>query len=372
MNQPLAHSTQPQHSPDAHPHTDISLVFDQVTKKDGRVVAVDNVSFSIPKGSLVTLVGPSGCGKTTTLRMIAGLESVTHGRILLNGEDVTRQSAIERNVSMVFQSYALFPHMTVLENVAYGLTVSGMPKREAEQRAIEGLSLVGLADYGPRLPSELSGGQQQRVAVARALVLEPQVLLLDEPLSNLDTKLRRHVRDEIRGIQLKLNLTAVYVTHDQEEAMAVSDRIIVMNKQKIVQHAPPRELFETPADEFVADFICNANLVSGEARRNESGRSDCVIGGVPITIPDRRARLGDVRVAVRPDAIRLFGEPEKHPLSGEIVYASFLGTEMQYTLKTPLGELFVRSSEVTAPHPLGSKVGIGFADHGLAIVGTLA
>ena len=145
-----------------------------------------------------------------------------------------------------------------------------------------------------------------------------------------------------------------------------------MNKQKIAQHGSPRELFETPADEFVADFICNANLVSGEARRNESGRSDCVIGGVPITIPDRRARLGDVRVAVRPDAIRLFSEPEKHPLSGEIVYASFLGTEMQYTLKTPLGELFVRSSEVTAPHPLGSKVGIGFADHGLAIVGTLA
>ena len=351
--------------------SNVSLVFDRVTKKYGRVTAVDNISFSIPKGSLVTLLGPSGCGKTTTLRMIAGLETVTEGRILLNGEDVTRQSAIERNVSMVFQSYALFPHMTVLENVAYGLTVSGMAKREASQRAVEGLGLVGLADYGPRLPSELSGGQQQRVAVARALVLEPQVLLLDEPLSNLDTKLRRRVRDEIRGIQLKLNLTAVYVTHDQEEAMAVSDQIIVMNKQRIVQHAPPRELFENPADEFVADFICNANLVSGEAKRNEAGRSECVIGGVSASIPDRQARLGDIRVAVRPDAIRLFGDAGKHPLSGEVVYASFLGTEMQYTLRTPLGELFVRSDEVADPYPLGSRVGIGFADRGLAIVGTV-
>lgn len=348
---------------------DISLVFDQVTKKYGRVVAVDNVSFSIPRGSLVTLVGPSGCGKTTTLRMIAGLEAVTEGRILLNGEDVTHQSAIERDVSMVFQSYALFPHMTVLENVAYGLTVGGLPTREANQRALDGLSLVGLADYGPRLPSELSGGQQQRVAVARALVLEPQVLLLDEPLSNLDTKLRRHVRDEIRGIQLKLNLTAVYVTHDQEEAMAVSDQIIVMNKQRIAQHGTPRDLFETPADEFVADFICNANLVSGEAQRHEAGRSECVIGGVTVIVPDRKARRGDVRIAVRPDAIRLTGETDNQPLCGEIVYASFLGTEMQYTLQTPLGELFVRSSDVFNTYPLGRRVGVGFADHGLAIVG---
>ena len=278
----------------------------------------------------------------------------------------------QRPIGFVFQNYLLFENMTVLENVAYGLSVGGMPTREANQRAAEGLSLVGLADYGPRLPSELSGGQQQRVAVARALVLEPQVLLLDEPLSNLDTKLRRHVRDEIRGIQLKLNLTAVYVTHDQEEAMAVSDQIIVMNKQKIAQHGTPRELFETPADEFVADFICNANLVSGEVRQHASGRSDCVIGGVPIAIPDARARLGDVRVAVRPDAIRLFDDCEKHVLSGEIVYASFLGTEMQYTLQTPLGELFVRSNEVFHTHPLGSRVGIGFADHGLAIVGGVA
>lgn len=351
---------------------DVSLVFDRVTKKYGQVTAVDDVSFRIPRGSLVTLVGPSGCGKTTTLRMIAGLESVTHGRILLNGEDVTQQSAIERNVSMVFQSYALFPHMTVLENVAYGLSVSGVPAARAKQQALDGLSLVGLADFGPRLPSELSGGQQQRVAVARALVLEPQVLLLDEPLSNLDTKLRRRVRDEIRGIQQKLRLTAVYVTHDQEEAMAVSDQIIVMNRQRIAQHGTPRDLFETPADEFVADFICNANLISGQARSHSAGTTECLIGGVAVRIPDRRARLGEVRVAVRPDALRLHGSPEAHAFSGEVVHAAFLGTEMQYTVHTSLGELFVRSTDVFATHPLGSRVGIGFADHGLAIVGEAA
>lgn len=372
MSQPNSSVSPVSPAPARAASDDISLVFDRVTKKYGSVVAVDDVSFRIPKGSLVTLVGPSGCGKTTTLRMIAGLESVSSGRILLNGQDVTQQSAIERNVSMVFQSYALFPHMTVLENVAYGLSVSGMPARQARQQALDGLALVGLADFGPRLPSELSGGQQQRVAVARALVLEPQVLLLDEPLSNLDTKLRRRVRDEIRGIQQKLALTAVYVTHDQEEAMAVSDQIIVMNRQRIAQHGTPRDLFETPADEFVADFICNANLVNGHAQSHQAGNTDCLIGGVAVSIPDRRARLDDVRVAIRPDALRLNASPDAHALSGEVMHAAFLGTEMQYTLHTALGELFVRSSDVFNPHRLGSRVGIGFAEHGLAIVGQAA
>ena len=183
----------------------------------------------------MTLLGPSGCGKTTTLRLIAGLEMPTAGRILIGEDDVTTVPATERDVSMVFQSYALFPHMTVLENVAYGLNVSGRPKAEARARAEEGLALVGLEGYGRRLPSELSGGQQQRVAVARALVLEPEVLLFDEPLSNLDAKLRRRVREEIRELQQKLGLTSVYVTHDQGEALAVSDRIIVMRNAEIAQ-----------------------------------------------------------------------------------------------------------------------------------------
>jgi len=347
-----------------------ALVFDHVTKAYGAIAAVDDVSFSIPKGTLVTLLGPSGCGKTSTLRLIAGLETVTRGRILVGGRDVTQLSAIERNVSMVFQSYALFPHMTVVENVAYGLEVGGARKADARGQAVEGLRLVGLADYGARLPSELSGGQQQRVAVARALVLKPQVLLLDEPLSNLDTKLRRRVRDEIREIQQRLQLTAVYVTHDQEEALAVSDQIIVMNRQRIAQHGTPRDLFETPADEFVADFICDANLVSGDVRGAAvDGLVDCHVGGAVVRLANRRNYRGDVRVAVRPDAMVLAPAAANDPLVGQVLHASFLGTEMQYTVASPIGELFVRQAEVRRPLPVGGSVSIRFADHGLAIVG---
>ncbi len=202
-----------------------SVVFENVSKVfgagDSAVRAVDRISLRVEPGELVTLLGPSGCGKTTTLRLIAGLERATEGRILIGESDVTGLPATDRDVSMVFQSYALFPHMTVFENVAYGLESSRAPKAEVTEKARAGLDLVGLADYGARLPSELSGGQQQRVAVARALVLEPQVLLFDEPLSNLDARLRRRVREDIRDIQSKLGLTVIYVTHDQEEALAV-------------------------------------------------------------------------------------------------------------------------------------------------------
>ena len=229
--------------------------FDTVSKHYGTVVAVDRVSFEVQAGALVTLLGPSGCGKTTTLRLIAGLEMPTSGSVFIDGDDVSRLPASARDVSMVFQSYALFPHMTVFENVSYGLSVSGVAKKEMRDRAEEGLKLVGLTGYGERLPSELSGGQQQRVAVARALVLEPTVLLFDEPLSNLDAKLRRRVREEIRELQQTLGLTTVYVTHDQEEALAVSDRIIVMRNAEIAQEGAPSELYEGPCDRFVADFI---------------------------------------------------------------------------------------------------------------------
>ena len=207
---------------------------------------MNDVSFTIEPGKLVTLLGPSGCGKTTTLRLIAGLEMATDGQILIGGNDVTNLSAAERDVSMVFQIYALFPHMSVLENVAYGPSVSGVKKDEAHAMAIDKLGLVGLKGFEKRMPSELSGGQQQRVAVARALVLEPQVLLFDEPLSNLDAKLRRRVREDIRQLQRDLNLTVAYVTHDQEEALAVSDRIIVMSNAAIAQEGSPRELYEEP------------------------------------------------------------------------------------------------------------------------------
>jgi ABC-type Fe3+/spermidine/putrescine transport system ATPase subunit len=219
-----------------------AVEFRGVSKRYGTVTAVDDVSFAIASGTLVTLLGPSGCGKTTILRMIAGLEQVSSGSILIDGEDVTLLPATQRNISMVFQSYALFPHMTVMENVCYGLRASGMGKARAEPIAAEKLRQVGLAGYERRLPSELSGGQQQRVAVARAIVLEPKVLLFDEPLSNLDTKLRRRVREEIRELQQSLTLTAVYVTHDQQEALAISDRVIVMNGGLIEQIGTPEEI----------------------------------------------------------------------------------------------------------------------------------
>lgn len=219
-----------------------TVEFQNVCKAFGEVEAVRNLDFSIEKGKLVTLLGPSGCGKTTTLRLIAGLEMATEGRIFIGGRDVTILPATDRDVSMVFQSYALFPHMTVMQNVSYGLTMSRLSKSEVAEKACAGLELVGLSGFGDRLPSELSGGQQQRVAVARALVLEPEVLLFDEPLSNLDAKLRRRVREEIRELQQKLGLTTVYVTHDQEEALAVSDRIIVMNDAVIAQEGSPAEL----------------------------------------------------------------------------------------------------------------------------------
>ena len=224
--------------------------------------------------------------------MIAGLEMATSGRILIGDKDVTILPATDRDVSMVFQSYALFPHMTVLENVGYGLGFSGFPKAEARDRAQAGLELVGLKGYGDRLPSELSGGQQQRVAVARALVLEPQVLLFDEPLSNLDAKLRRQVREDIRAIQQDLGLTVVYVTHDQEEALAVSDEIVVMRNAAIAQIGPPRELYDAPVDAFVADFIGEANLIPCEMVAVEGDMAEVAVDGYRLHLPSRGLPVG--------------------------------------------------------------------------------
>src|SRR5919108_1747327 len=268
--------------------------FKNVSKRYGDVTAVDDVSFRIEPGTLATLLGPSGCGKTTTLRLIAGLEMVSAGTITIGARNVTSAPASERDVSMVFQSYALFPHMNVLDNVAYGPTVSG--DRAAKDKAHDKLRMVGLDQFASRMPSELSGGQQQRVAVARALVLEPQVLLFDEPLSNLDAKLRRRVREDIRELQQKLTLTVAYVTHDQQEALAVSDRIIVMADARIGQAGSPRDLYEAPTNLFVADFVGDANLVPGElvardrdrARPGRRGRA----GGHPRSERGRRARDG--------------------------------------------------------------------------------
>jgi iron(III) transport system ATP-binding protein len=339
--------------------------FHNVVKRYGAVTAVDNVSFRIEPGTLATLLGPSGCGKTTTLRLIAGLEMVSSGSITIGGRDVTSAPASERDVSMVFQSYALFPHMNVLENVAYGPTVSG--DRAARDKALAKLRMVGLDALASRMPSELSGGQQQRVAVARALVLEPQVLLFDEPLSNLDAKLRRRVREDIRELQQSLGLTVAYVTHDQQEALAVSDRIIVMSNARIAQVGEPRELYEAPRDRFVADFIGDANLVEAELGAHRGSRAPVRLGGVEIELEHRGAPPGLVRIAIRPESI-ILSRQNSSSLRGTVKKAAYLGTHMEYTVEAPIGQLFVVDRDVARPIAAGTEVAIGFSDHGVALV----
>jgi iron(III) transport system ATP-binding protein len=344
------------------------VTFENVIKAYGSVVAVNAVSFEIEPGSLVTLLGPSGCGKTTTLRLIAGLEMASGGRIMIGDQDVTLLPATDRDVSMVFQSYALFPHMTVAENVAYGLTMSKMPKIEVRDRAEEGLSLVGLGGYGKRLPSELSGGQQQRVAVARALVLEPAVLLFDEPLSNLDAKLRRRVREDIRELQQKLGLTSVYVTHDQEEALAVSDRIIVMRNAEIAQEGSPRDLYEAPADEFVADFIGDANLVEARIEAVENGEAAVHIGPAVWHVAARGLGPGPVKLAIRPEAIRLARHGDEESLEATVLKATYLGSHMEYTLETSFGTLFAIDSHVVQPAKAGDTTPLYLEKRGVTLV----
>jgi iron(III) transport system ATP-binding protein len=351
-----------------------SVGFDKVTKNYGAVTAVDAISFAVQPGELVTLLGPSGCGKTTTLRLIAGLEMATSGRINIGGVDVTTLPATARDVSMVFQSYALFPHMNVAENVGYGLRVSGIRKPEVRERSRAVLELVGLTDFGNRMPSELSGGQQQRVAVARALVLEPQVLLFDEPLSNLDAKLRRRVREEIRDIQQKLGLTAVYVTHDQEEALAVSDRIIVMRNAKIAQEGTPRDLYERPVDTFVADFIGDANIVPGEIVAVDGGGAAIRVGAVDLPLPSWSGALGPARIAIRPEAIQPHqagdGQaPTEGQLTGTISKASYLGSHVEYAVDTEVGSLFVVDPRIDRAIAVGEPVTLALIPRGVIPVG---
>jgi iron(III) transport system ATP-binding protein len=340
-----------------------------VTKRYGEVAAVRDVSFTVAAGSLVTLLGPSGCGKTTTLRLIAGLEIATAGRILIGGDDVTGLGAADRNVSMVFQSYALFPHMSVLENVAYGPRVAGRSRREAAAAARETLASVGLAELGDRLPSELSGGQQQRVAIARALVLEPRVLLFDEPLSNLDARLRRRMREEIRALQRRLGITVVYVTHDQEEALGVSDRIIVMNHAVVAQEGAPRELYESPDDVFVAGFMGEANRVKGVLRRVDERTGRVTIGGLTRMLPHRGLAEGVVDVAIRPEAILIGpGLSTDGALRGTVSQAAYLGSRMEYSIASEVGELFVTSPAVDAPLSPGAAVALTLASRGITLV----
>ncbi|MBD8890947.1 ABC transporter ATP-binding protein [Roseibium litorale] len=344
-----------------------SVVFEHVRKDFGSFTAIPDLSLTIEPGTLVTLLGPSGCGKTTTLRMLAGLEHPTSGRILIGGKDVTMLPAHSRDVSMVFQSYALFPHMSALENVAYGLESSGFKGKEAKEKAEDGLAQVGLAGMGHRLPAELSGGQQQRVAVARALVLEPQVLLLDEPLSNLDARLRRRVRTEIRELQQRLGFTAVYVTHDQDEALAVSDTIVVMKDGHIAQSGAPRDLYEFPASSFIADFMGEANVVPCDVVSVEGGVAVVQVGALQHKVPSAGARPGAAKLAIRPGAVGV-SERDGSGLPGKVLTSAYLGDHVEYEVETAAGTLFVTDHTVTTPLPSQTEVSINLRPRGIALI----
>ncbi|MCL4745392.1 MAG: ABC transporter ATP-binding protein [Burkholderiaceae bacterium] len=345
-----------------------SIEFVDVSKRYGEVAAVDSVRLTIDAGELVTLLGPSGCGKTTILRLISGLEAPSEGSVLIAGRDVTSLPASQRNVSMVFQSYALFPHLRVIDNVCYGLLNRGLLRNEARERALQAIEQVGLTGLGERWPAELSGGQQQRVALARALVLEPDVLLFDEPLSNLDTRLRRHMRDEIRALQQRLGVTAVYVTHDQAEALAVSDRVIVMDAGRIAQQGTPRELYERPGSEFVAAFMGEANLLA--VTRDADG--DLCVGTLklPERVRDARAAGSEgaaLRVAVRPEAWRVQA-PDTAGLAGMVSKSSYLGPVVEYTIDSDVGTLFVVSSAGGRQLAPGERVTLTLEGEGIALV----
>ena len=308
------------------------VVLDQVSKHYAEMVAVDRVSLRIPSGQFVALLGPSGCGKTTTLRMVAGFVEATQGRITIGGRDVTQLPPWRRNTGLVFQNYALFPHRTVAQNVAFGLQMRGVAKAEAARRVDAALRRVKLHELAERLPKQLSGGQQQRVALARALVIEPDVLLLDEPLSNLDARLRLEMRTEIRALQRALDLTAIFVTHDQEEAFAIADIVAVMNRGRVEQLGTPAEIYETPATRFVAEFTGVHNLLPG--RVVAPGRFVTADG---LQVACAPAGHGTV-LGVRPERLALLHEvgAAENSAKGEVVALAYLGavTEVEVQVAT--------------------------------------
>ena len=342
--------------------------FIDVTKKFNETIAVDNVSCSFEPGTLTTILGPSGCGKTTSLRLIAGLERATQGSIFIDDEDVTLLPATDRDVSMVFQSYALFPHMSVVENVSYGLKMINAPKQEYIQKSFETLKLVGLENYENRMPSELSGGQQQRVAVARAIVLEPKVLLFDEPLSNLDAKLRRQVREDIRELQQKLEVTTIYVTHDQEEALAISDKVIVMNNAIIAQEGTPKDLYNNPKTSFVANFIGDSNIVPAKIENKNGNLYNFIFGDIRITISSLYDLKDSASIAIRPEKITIEKNNMHNTIQSKIISASYVGNYYQYIVSSSIGELFVVSNETINNYKVNEEVFLKFEESGITVL----
>jgi spermidine/putrescine transport system ATP-binding protein len=326
-----------------------------VTKRFGEVVAVDSVSLSVLQGEFLTLLGPSGCGKTTLLRMLAGFETPDAGRVLLGGKDVTEVPPYRRDVTTVFQHYALFPHMNVFENVAFGLERRGLSHEETASRSASALEMVRMSGLELRQPSELSGGQQQRVALARALVLEPRVLLLDEPLAALDLKLRKEMQLELKELQRRLGISFIYVTHDQEEALTMSDRIAVMNSGHIEQLGRAEEIYERPATEFVAGFIGVSNILEGTVESVDQQRSVIEIGGSRIHANAVVANgIGlkpgqGLRLLVRPEKIRISADTSEQALPGKIESAVYLGESTQWRLSLVDGQAITVLEQNTHP-----------------------
>ena len=329
------------------------LEVNNITKRFGRSTAVDRVSFSLQKGKLVTFVGPSGCGKTTLLRMISGLTEPSEGRIILDGEDITGLRANDRDTAMVFQNYALFPHMTVAQNIGFGLQIRKMPKAKIRKEVERLLNLVQLEGLGNRKPQQLSGGQQQRVALARALSLHPKILLLDEPLSNLDANLRVMMREEIRRIQKKLSLSIIFVTHDQEEAMSISDVLVVMDNGIVKQIGSPTDIYERPVDEFVANFVGHINFFEG--RVIEVSGADMTFstdhGDLVIRRPAFEVAPGErLKAVVRPESIGIVkagsaSRKEQNVLHGVIASGMYIGSIMRYTVAVGDRTVYVDESD---------------------------
>ncbi len=345
-----------------------SLKLESITKTfpqrtgTGEVVAVDNVSLTIQRGEFVTLLGPSGCGKTTTLRLIAGFELPTSGKISLNNTDITYQPPNKRDMALVFQSYALFPHMSVHDNISYSLKLRNLSKTAIHEKVTQVLKLVGLQGLDDRRPNQLSGGQQQRVALARCLVMEPSVLLFDEPLSNLDAKLRVQMRSEIHSLQRRLNVTSVYVTHDQIEAMALSDRIVVMNEGQIEQIGVPEEIYRRPASRFVADFIGRANFLTTHVDNTHNGTVTAHILGqtVDVALENSSATGSDMTVVLRPEGLNL--REDENLKQATVLQTMYLGSEVEYIVEVDNQQLIVVDNDPRASRIFntGQTVGIDF------------
>ena len=362
------------------PEVDVRL--ERVTKDFGETVAVDDLSLDIPSGEFFSLLGPSGCGKTTTLRMIGGFEEPSRGTIYLTGRDVTDLPPYRRDVNTVFQSYALFPHLNVFENVAFGLRRKKVGKGDLKSRVNAALRLVDLEGFENRKPSQMSGGQQQRVALARALVNHPKVLLLDEPLGALDLKLRKQMQLELKRIQSEVGITFVYVTHDQEEAMTMSDRLAVMRAGKVEQLGPPEEVYESPQTEFVASFLGASNLLEGELKEQGDGMSTILLaGGDVVRLPSDRAPFpagAMLKVGVRPEKITI--EPDTdgevatglNSVRGLLRMSTYIGVSHQYKVEGPLGHtltVWVQNLGTTSPPQPGERVRLSWQrEHTFAVL----